>query len=239
MKPSKQPETPRSFEERRAHAEGLKQQAEAAWEADVARLAKERAEVDRKKAATLRAASEASEAETCRCDEAIATDLAKALRCLEKFATSPRETAAAVATAWRSCEDRCRAEVNSDLDGRHLALGMGRVLGVEAQMGADIWSRLTSNRLASACDRAVREIRLGSSSIVVEEALRALEVEVAKLHTSSNVDAERAQAMTRFATSSRSAGAVQELERERSAARQADFERRNRTLASAIDSRVV
>lgn len=112
----------------------------------------------------------------------LARDAQAALRPLcAAFPDAPRTTAGQIADTWRGLNARCIEQLGSALSYKHLAYALAVVHGLEAQIaGAGFFIFDGTNAAAQTTVETVDIIVGGAVPVVVEQALRELEVAIAR-----------------------------------------------------------
>lgn len=112
----------------------------------------------------------------------LARDAQEALRPLcAAFPDTPRTTAGEIADTWRALNARCLEELGAGLSYKHLAVALAAAHGLEAQIaGGGFFIFDGTNAAAQRSVETVDIIVGGAVPVVVEQALRELEIAIAR-----------------------------------------------------------
>lgn len=208
--------TSANLEEREAAFEALRNDADALRAAEFVRLAAEKDAVRARHDADIRSAEEALKARAEELDRLLARDIVATINpIVGRFAKAPRDTAAELATAWRSLNARAAAELGETIATEIILVAFAKTFGeVEA-------ARIGSPKIDLGHDWSLhRTLDPRNGPAAVEAGLRACEIAVERA-VSANIepDAERAEVMQRYATTGRRAAALRAYDLEVEAAR--------------------
>lgn len=171
-----------SFKIRNSSLSQFEAQSAAEFAALKARLDAERLEGQNQHARETADARETVEATALEIEEEIATGVrAKLAKLAVDFADKPRSVAAEITKVWREADARCVEELGAGISYRHLAEAFSAAHGLATRASCrSFWTFNGSNAAAEESAKAAAlMIGPNAAPVVVENALRSLEVQLA------------------------------------------------------------